>query len=1298
MRWSILLLLISLIAGLACGQTVIQTWDFKTDAQGWHSDHSVAPLTVQDGKLLAKATGGDPYITLPEPAFRIEGNDFQVIEITLASDKSGFAEFFWNNFADGADLGFRPNYEMRFQVTGDGTEQVYRIFPGWSGTITRLRLDLLEQATFRIESIRLLQYPVQKSDFKGGRIAFESGAPGFIPTSGIETFATADGKLKLTCKGSVASLLGPMMELDLAEHPILTFRCAAPSARAFVLSYKTADKPGMNSQAALYIPANRDPGPHTYVVDLSRQRGWEGSLRRLQFDVYSNTSGAWPLELELFALGKTALDEPRVELSEVTLGRAVATVGEPFTLSAKLLNPSEQPVREVKLALTDAKGAVLATAEIPGLTAGEERLVPLRVTLSTPAAINATLKATAEGGAGSSCALQLLASKALPEVGAETRPFCKKLDGGLAIGNELVCLVAADNGPRGVYPFELRARKGAGWSTVGTLPWPIELWLPAEKGGFERTSVNPAFGSFTFTESEGQALLSASYKFDFEGNNYTAKLFIRATAGKPYLDYTATLAGLPVAPVGKFGPGPFLAGEGAWGADYANAWFAGLEYLGPGDNSLNLLDAAPPVNELITPHPNRVTMPLMAAASSDGLVAGLMWDPNAKWDRIRNRLSSTFAAPNFLLGQQNTLMQVWAPGIPDYVEENQPLAFKPYITQADRPLAVAIRLFARADSEITQVAADWYNWYGAPALPELPRSYTETLEVSIKSFETLLKVPGKGWRGVLPWEPSKNPGIALCYVQADELLGKQGEYTRKALTELGSGRNAELAARIGPSLAQELRNLRDGALGASRGMNEEGGWTFSPNEDTAALGNKGDEGLGFTARNSWIIWRAARITGDEKLIEAGEKTFRYMERFSVPAASQVWEIPVHAPDILASAQACAAYLEAYKTTGKQEYLEKSVYWARTGLPFVYVWEQQEEGLEPMLYGTIPIFGATFWVGSWYGRLVQWCGLEYSLALLDLAEYDTSLDWRHIAAGIVRSGIRQQRLEPDYYGCYPDSWGMLDKAISWGLMLSPQRIIDNVAALLGNTSDLKTRVVEGAGGKLRLNGAAELSQADLVEGKLTCQVAYTEGYENHLVLSDTRRPTAVLVEGKALPYADDLASSQGSAWTYQPAYAMAEIRLMQPAEVVNLEIQGAGFATPPPPATSWEFAVDASGWTPANGVEFVGMAVGAAQFRITGDDPYLVGPETSFEASSKQLVKVRVKAPTAGPIDLYFTTDTAGFAAGMSLTVEYTNPGEWQELVFPAGTNPNWKGLITRLRLDPPGQVGDVVEVDYVRPD
>ena len=175
--------------------------------------------------------------------------------------------------------------------------------------------------------------------------------------------------------------------------------------------------------------------------------------------------------------------------------------------------------------------------------------------------------------------------------------------------------------------------------------------------------------------------------------------------------------------------------------------------------------------------------------------------------------------------------------------------------------------------------------------------------------------------------------------------------------------------------------------------------------------------MGVCARPATTLLEHARVTGDRAALEAGLRALEYMKRFRTPRGAQVWEIPLHTPDQLASAYAVWAYVRGYELTGKEEYREQARKWALTGVPFVYLWSRYPI----MLYATPPVFGATNWrAPCWIGLPVQWVGGVYAYALALLAPHDDSLDWNRLARGILISAEQQQFPDGQYVGLLPDS--------------------------------------------------------------------------------------------------------------------------------------------------------------------------------------------------------------------------------------------------------------------------------------
>jgi hypothetical protein len=192
----------------------------------------------------------------------------------------------------------------------------------------------------------------------------------------------------------------------------------------------------------------------------------------------------------------------------------------------------------------------------------------------------------------------------------------------------------------------------------------------------------------------------------------------------------------------------------------------------------------------------------------------------------------------------------------------------------------------------------------------------------------------------------------------------------------------------------------------------------------------------------------ARLTGDAAAQAAGLKALDYMKRFRVPRGAQVWEVPLHTPDQLASAYAVWACVRGYELTGERKYLAEARRWALSGIPFVYLW-----GRYPvMLYATPPVFGATNWQSPcWIGLPVQWVGGVYAYSLTMLAPYDQTLDWNQLARGILIAAEQMQFPDGPYAGLLPDSFELR------GQERRPPRI--NPSALVSLRSVLDGQVDE-----------------------------------------------------------------------------------------------------------------------------------------------------------------------------------------------------------------------------------------------
>jgi hypothetical protein len=204
---------------------------------------------------------------------------------------------------------------------------------------------------------------------------------------------------------------------------------------------------------------------------------------------------------------------------------------------------------------------------------------------------------------------------------------------------------------------------------------------------------------------------------------------------------------------------------------------------------------------------------------------------------------------------------------------------------------------------------------------------------------------------------------------------------------------------------------------------------------------------GLTAEAVTRLLESAAVSGDAELTRMGLKYLGGLDRFagSAPRGAQTWEVPLHTPDILASANLVRAYTLGYALSGDAHYLDQAKYWAWTGIPFVNLSVPLTEPARPDsggpvraalrgtatdpvgVYATTAVYGASQWVApNWMGRPVQWCGLVYADALYRLAKYDPSPVWKAVADGITVSGMQQcwpRGGDRTRQGLLPDSFGL-----------------------------------------------------------------------------------------------------------------------------------------------------------------------------------------------------------------------------------------------------------------------------------
>ncbi len=613
--------------------------------------------------------------------------------------------------------------------------------------------------------------------------------------------------------------------------------------------------------------------------------------------------------------------------------------------------------------------------------------------------------------------------------------------------------------------------------------------------------------------------------------------------------------------------GPILyAGDGAFGERKTTALFPGLEFLEGDEPSSSTRDVAPPHNNRLVPHPYKITIPLMAVEHKKTLV-GLAWDALETWDGEHNMLSAAFASPNWYNHQKNHLMGLFVPTIPDWVEENQMAASTPYPLKANLPITIKAQIIIDGNASILDAISHWTDAYGVPEPLEAPRSDKEEVLLSRHGLMQTVwdRDTGKS-RHCVDWAPGNAPGFAtlLWYdylIQTqddtikDELVRQRAlEIVKRTVQEAGpAGLSSTDLCHIlkweAPFYFGEveagLDRLKEIASRWIETQEEDGSWRFHPITDRAkTLGNEGDAVLGTCATTVQLLLKHARVTGDAESLEAGVKGLKYMENFKIPRGAQTWECPLYEPDLLAAAHAVAAYIEGYEITKERQYLDRAEQWAKAGLPFLYHWHLSDR--PGMRFGSIPVFGTTFYTHPWFGVPVQWNGLVYAYALQHLARHtpdSQSQFWSKVAEGITISAMYQQWTEGELKGTYPDGfYGYCTEGR--GPHINPEDIMVNLYTLRGLDPDIATGIVRVRDNRIHVSSGARIDRLDYDDSdRLTFSLRYVQNETSYSIIAGYGRryggsepsakpgPSAIRTGGREIPIVDNLSTSE-SGWFYR----------------------------------------------------------------------------------------------------------------------------------------------------------------------
>jgi hypothetical protein len=584
------------------------------------------------------------------------------------------------------------------------------------------------------------------------------------------------------------------------------------------------------------------------------------------------------------------------------------------------------------------------------------------------------------------------------------------------------------HGSAGLGDFEVRVNGtlmavGNKASQLGYTMGQAQRWLPLNTPVTVQMSAGTLVVTATATDQDGGAW---QFEQRFSPGAAPGSIEVQSTTS---VSVDRLVAYLPVFTL--------LPGVGSFGTGKAQGMFAGVEYLEnePSSSEADVIGAGA---RRKVPDALKVTFPLMALAA-EGKYLGLAWEANPAFAALHDSPDRTFNAGGHL-------MSLLYPGSdPAIREDGSILPYGGQVIRARVPLVAHATILGGVGSTVVPAIQQYLAAKPLPALP--PTGYTADEYFKLAShgwLDSQIRDGAKFHHAVGPSFGSTPAADAAMFmnwlslsVNDTDLASRLTTLTAQAiaLVPFASYNSMGIGHVRTPVEALVFGHVADNAVTA---LNEGRGLLSSFRPDGTVeyvpptTGNDlswthwSKEANGLAATRVVQVLERAVFSGDSALVKEGLRVLHALDKFSdtVPRGAQTWEVPLHTPDILASAYLVRAYTLGYELTGDSALLEQARYWAWTGLPFIYLTAPNDKPAG--VYSTIPVFGATQFVAPlWIGLPVQWCGLVYGNAVRRFARHDPSGPWIQIADGIARAGVLHTHpaSQPAYQGLLPDSFDL-----------------------------------------------------------------------------------------------------------------------------------------------------------------------------------------------------------------------------------------------------------------------------------
>ena len=594
-----------------------------------------------------------------------------------------------------------------------------------------------------------------------------------------------------------------------------------------------------------------------------------------------------------------------------------------------------------------------------------------------------------------------------------------------------------------------------------------------------------------------------------------------------------------------------LPGLGSFGTNKNQALFAGLEYL-ENEPSSSEADLVGPESKRQVPDTLKITLPLMAVQAG-GRYVGLIWEP-------QQNVCAVFDSPDRLFGANGHIMGVLFPGCDGmHREEGNLLPYKAETLAANKTLTLRATLIGDLGSSVAPAVEKYVKLHPLPALPDSGLAATEYfnlaahgwLDSKIREGDLYRHAAATGFGA----QPSADAALWMEWladrVTDPPLAARLTNAVSAALarvapqnyngTQIGHIRTP-LPALIFGAVSQNANQALAHGRGLLGRFQSDGSVPYPPPAKGVDYGKThwAREANGLTATVVTALLEAAAFSGDRELLEQALHHLRAMDKFkdTVPRGAQTWEVPLHTPDILASAYLLRAYTLGYELTGNTNFLAQARYWAWTGVPFVYLSPPSSQPVG--LYSTIAVFGATGWTAPvWMGLPVQWCGLVYGDALYRFARHDPSGPWKQLADGIAVAGVQHTwpASDHDFQGLLPDSF-QLRAQLRNGPAINPATLQVPAISYYEQAPPYSFRAIPRLG--WLIHAAGDIREWTERPDGIKFTIAGWPGHRTWLLVNGVKHPPRLRIDEKDTPL--------GSLHEYETASARLILQIQNSATI------------------------------------------------------------------------------------------------------------------------------------------------------